>query len=201
MPTSTTSSVRPGLHPPPEYPASTCCACGNLLAAVWFATLGNQWHLRMRLDCGARRGKTGYRGCRGGPWPLGWAGRAECLSWECGLTGVSGAGDEGRFTVLVRATRIVHIPCAGAWRLPLTKKVRTQSLEVFETVAGVLNDQVTDPAHARFRHSRTAQAALHGTQHLPMLRITEAVDQDVYGDANGADAEEQASSGEIQRAR
>lgn len=111
-----------------------------------------------------------------------WATRG-CLFFQDGWH----AGDESRFTVLVRAARIMHIPCAGTWRLPVTKRVRTQSLEAFESVAGVLNDQVTDPSHSRLRHIRSVRASTHATQNLPLLRITEAVEEaeETVDDAGG----------------
>eukprot|EP00892_Ulva_mutabilis_P007162 jgi/Ulvmu1/4818/UM020_0103.1 len=109
------------------------------------------------------------------------------LRWLLDCSNVNNIlGDESRFTVLVRATKVVHIPCAGAWRIPVTKRVRTQSLEVFESVAGVLNDQVTDPAHARLRHTRTTRASTHATHNLPLLRITSAVEE-VKADDEDAD--------------
>lgn len=65
-------------------------------------------------------------------------------------------------------------------------------------VAGVLNDQVTDPAHARFRNLRPTRATMHETQHLTQLRITAPVDE--MDEDGPGDADEHQSQAEIQPA-
>ena len=52
------------------------------------------------------------------------------------------AGDESQLVVLVRAYTVVRLACAGMWRIPVTRRVRTANLETFEAAAAVLNDQV-----------------------------------------------------------
>lgn len=82
----------------------------------------------------------------------------------------------------------------------MTKRVRTQSLEVFESVAGVLNDQVTDPSHARLRHVRTARASTHATHNLPLLRITTAVEEvETDDDPDGAEEPCQSDMSHLRR--
>lgn len=79
------------------------------------------------------------------------------------------AGDETKLTVLVRAASVVQLPCAGTWRLPVTKKIRVGSLEIFVKVATELNDRVTIPRFTRHTDVGEMAAASH---HLPQLRIT-----------------------------
>jgi hypothetical protein len=101
--------------------------------------------------------------------------------------GMRCVGDEGRLTVLLRAASIVKVPCAGTWRIPVTKRIRTGSLEIFERTAAEINDQVTIPQFTR--HEGPPEVAAHDTRHLPLLRIVAGAGGSQHGHAD-SDVEE-----------
>jgi hypothetical protein len=77
--------------------------------------------------------------------------------------------------VLVRAYTVVRLACAGMWRIPVTKRVRTANLSTFEAIAAVLNDQVTAP---RIWSALAPAEAATGPRERPLssLRITSATE-------------------------
>lgn len=68
----------------------------------------------------------------------------------------------------------MRVTCAGTWRIPVTRRVRTANLETYEEVAAALNDQVTAPSVLRADDAPSCGAG--APRAAAPLRITVAPD-------------------------